>query len=70
MLGALFLLIHLAGLREYTAFLSGTPGAVGTGMRLSVFYGTVYILLYLGAVVLVPIMVIAAGILAIWRRRG
>ncbi|GEM_PF-3542903 len=66
-LGVLFFLVHLAGLREYTAFLSGTPAMVETSMRLSFFYGSIYILLYLGAVVLAPILVIAAGILALWR---
>jgi len=68
-LGVLFFLVHLAGLREYTAFLSGTAAAQ-TSMGLSVFYGMVYIVLYLGAVVLAPILVFAAGILILWQKRA
>jgi hypothetical protein len=67
MLGALFYLANLAGLREYTAFLSGTA-AGQTTMGWSVFYGTVYIVLYLGAVVLAPILAIAAGLLVLWEK--
>lgn len=66
--GALFLLVHLAGLREYTAFLSGTPVAAATGMKTSAVYGMVYILFYLGFVVVAPILVLAAGILAAWQK--
>lgn len=66
-IGVLFLLLHLAGLREYTTFLSGTSGA-GAGLRLSFFYGSLYILSYLGAIVLAPIMIIAAGILVLWQK--
>jgi hypothetical protein len=67
-LGALFLLVHMVGFRQHTAFLSGTTGAVGVGMRLSMFYGVIYILLYLGSVVIAPILVLAAGILALWQK--
>jgi len=67
MLGVLFFLAHLAGLREYTAFLSGTA-AGQTTMGWSVFYGTVYIVLYLGVVVLAPILAIAAGLLVLWEK--
>ena len=64
----LFLIVHLAGLREYTAFLSGTAAAPEIGMRWSSFYGMVYILCYLGFVVLAPILVIASGLVALWRK--
>ena len=63
-LGVLFLVVHIAGLRDYTTFLSGTSGSVETGMKSSAFYGTAYILLYLGFVVAAPIFVLTAGILA------
>jgi hypothetical protein len=68
MLGALFLIVHLAGLREYTAFLSGTPGAVGADMRTSALYGTIYIFFYFGAVLVAPTLVLAAGIVWGWQR--
>jgi hypothetical protein len=67
-LAVLFLVAHLAGLREYTAFLSGTPATAGVGMRLSAFYGLVYIALYLGFVVVAPILLMAAGILALGQK--
>ena len=67
-LSALFLLVHLAGLREHTTFLSGTPGEAETGLRLSAFYGMVYILLYLGCVVVAPILLLTAGLLAAWQK--
>jgi hypothetical protein len=67
-LAVFFLLVHLVGFREHTAFLSGTTGAADVGMRLSAFYGIIYILLYLGCVVIAPILVLAAGLLALWQK--
>jgi len=67
-LGVLFFIVHLAGLRDYTAFLSGTPGEVGAGMRTSALYGTVYIFFYFGAVLVAPTLVLAAGIVWLWQR--
>jgi hypothetical protein len=64
----LFLVVQLAGLREYTAFLSGTAASPETGMRLCAFYGMVYILFYLGCVVVAPILILAAGLVALWNR--
>ena len=65
----LFLLVHLAGFREYTTFLSGTVANPEVGFRLSAFYGMTYIALYLGTVVFAPILVLAAGLLLLWERR-
>jgi hypothetical protein len=67
-LGVFFLLVHLVGFREHTAFLSGTTGSADVGMKLSAFYGVIYILLYLGCVVIAPILVLAAGLLALWQK--
>ncbi|HZQ47417.1 MAG TPA: hypothetical protein VFC07_10425 [Verrucomicrobiae bacterium] len=61
-----FLLAHLAGLREYTTFLTGTTGSPGIGLRLSAFYGMLYIALYIGCVVAAPILALAAVLLALW----
>jgi hypothetical protein len=65
----LFLLVQLAGFREYTTFLSGTAASPEVGFRLSAFYGMTYIALYLGTVVFAPILVLAAALLVLWERR-
>lgn len=63
-----FLLVHLSGLREYTTFLTGTTGSPGVSLRLSAFYGMIYIALYVGCVAVAPILVLAAGLLTMWRK--
>ena len=67
-LAGLFLIAHLAGLREYTTFLSGTTGDLGTTLDRSGLYGTAYIVLYLGCVVVAPILLLAAGLLMLWQK--
>jgi membrane protein implicated in regulation of membrane protease activity len=67
-ISGLFLLAHLAGLREFTSVLNGTIGSVAAGWKLSGFLALIYILLYLAFVILVPVLVLAAMILAVWRR--
>ena len=67
-LAGLFLVAHLAGLRAYTTFLSGTTGDLGTTLERSGFYGTIYIVLYLGCVVVAPILVLTAGLLTVWKK--
>jgi len=67
-LSGLFLLAHLAGLREFTSVLNGTVGSVAAGWKLSGFLALIYILLYLAFVILVPVLVLAAMILALWQR--
>lgn len=64
----LFAICHLAGLREHTTFLSGTAATAQTGAQVSVVWGLIYIVAYLGFVVLVPILVLAASLLAGWTR--
>ncbi len=68
-LAVLFLPAHLAGWREHTSFLSGTTGDTGMDFQTSAFLGALYILLYLACVVLAPILVLAAGILALWKTK-
>jgi hypothetical protein len=67
-ISVIFLLLHLAGLREYTSVLNGTVGSVALGWKVSGFLAVIYIATYLAFVVLVPIMVLAAAIIALWRR--
>lgn len=64
----LFLAAQLSGLRDYTTFLSGTTANAETGMYWSSLYGTAYIVLYLGCVVVTPILLLAAGFLTLWQR--
>ncbi len=67
-LSVMFLLAHLAGLREFTSVLNGTIGSVAAGWNLSAFLAIIYIVLYLAFVILVPILVLAAMILTVGRR--
>lgn len=62
-IAVIFMILHLAGLREYTSVLNGTVGSVALGWKLSGFLAVIYILFYLGFVVLVPVMILAAIIL-------
>jgi hypothetical protein len=66
--GALFLAAHLAGWRSYTGALSGT----GPRDPTQAYRGAAYVILYVGATVVVPILLIAAalvrGLSAIVRR--
>jgi len=57
---AFFLIAHLAGLREYTSFLSGTVASPDMGWQQAAFFGLVYLILYFAFVLLVPILLLAA----------
>ena len=63
LLVGLFLVAQLAGLREHTTFLTGTPGNPDTSVEMSATYGIIYILTYLRCVVVAPIF-----LLAVWGR--
>ena len=67
-IGGLFLLVHLAGFREFTSILNGTIGSLDLGWNLSTFLAVIYILIYLAFVILVPVLVLAAIILMVWQR--
>ena len=64
----LFLLAHIAGLREFTGILNGTIGSLALGWNLSAFLAVIYVVFYLAFVICVPILVMAALILASWKR--
>jgi hypothetical protein len=64
----IFLTVHLAGLREYTCILNGTSGSVALGRGMSAFLGLAYVFAYLGFVLLVPILLLAAAMLVGWNR--
>ena len=67
-ISGLFLLVHLAGFREFTGILNGTIGSLALGWDLSTFLAVIYIMLYLAFVILVPVLVLAAVILTVWQR--
>jgi hypothetical protein len=61
---AVYALLHLCGLRHSASFLSGTP----VGGTFATLGGLTYVLFYFAAVVLAPILVIAAGVLRLLSR--
>jgi hypothetical protein len=64
-----FGLSHVAGLRHYAGFLSGSaPVGMRDGAPPAAF-GLIYVLLYFACVVVAPILALAAGILAVLTRR-
>jgi hypothetical protein len=67
----LFLVLHLAGLREDTTVLSGTVN--GKSAMVSGFLGLMYLLSYFGAFLLAPPALFAAAVMAaaeyLWRRK-
>jgi hypothetical protein len=67
-ISVVFMLAHLAGLREFTSILNGTVGSVALGWNLSAFLAVIYIILYLAFVILVPVMILAALLLTVWQR--
>ena len=60
----LFLVAHLAGLREHTAVLSGSRADPSMSLGLEATLGSTYLVLYFLAVLGVPILLIAAAICA------
>ena len=67
-LSIVFVLAHIAGLREFTSVLSGTTGSSIADWELSAFLGVVYIALYLVFVVVVPVLILATAILKVWQK--
>jgi hypothetical protein len=62
-----FTLVHLLGLREFTSILNGTTGSVDMNWGHAAYLGIIYVILYLGAVLVAPILLIAAGITFCWQ---
>jgi len=63
-----YLAARLAGLREYTTIISGTSPTGDVTDWWSAGLGVVYVTLYLGFVLLVPVLLIAAALLTAWFR--
>lgn len=66
-ISCLFLLVHFAGFREYTGILNGTIGSMALGWELSAIPAVFYIVLYLAFVIVVPVLLVAAMLLAVWK---
>lgn len=58
-----FVIAHLLGLRRFTSVLCGTMETGEPARLLSALAGLVYVLLYLGATVVAPILAVGSGLL-------
>jgi len=67
-LTALYAVSCAAGLKEYTTFLSGTSPNVNLSWHTASTLGLIHLLLHFSFILLVPILLITAGLLAAWNR--
>jgi hypothetical protein len=65
----LFFVFHVLGFRHYVSLLSGTIPVDNLHLRIQIVIASGYILLYFATVILVPILIIAAGILSLIKRK-
>jgi len=63
-----FLIVQLAGLKEFTSILNGTTGSVELSWGTAAFLGLAYVFAYLAFVLLVPTLLLAAAMLIVWKR--
>lgn len=68
LLTVLFIIAHIIGLRQFTSVLNGTIGSTSLSWQTASFLGVAYVLVYLGFVIVVPVLVLAAGFLKLWER--
>lgn len=68
LIALLFCLSELLGLREYTTFLSGTAANLNMTWKTAATLGLIHLLLYVGFILLVPVFLITAALLAAWNR--
>jgi hypothetical protein len=64
LIGLIFCICEGCGLRQHATFLSGTTAIPGANLHLSTFLGAIYLATYFAFVLLAPILVIAAVLLA------
>jgi hypothetical protein len=67
-IAALFCISEVAGLREYTAFLSGTSANLNVSWQTAATLGLIHLLLYVAFILLVPVSLITAGLLLVWAK--
>ena len=63
LLAAAFAVCHVLGYRAYTGFLCGMQSFAGESSTMASLKGLLYVMSYIGAVVIAPIFALAAGIL-------
>jgi hypothetical protein len=68
LLAVLFGACEVAGWREHTTFISGTPMSAGAGINASATRGLIYMFAYFGFVLAAPILLIAAFLVFVWRK--
>ena len=61
-----YCLSEIAGLREYTTFLSGTSANLNVSWQTAATLGLIHLLLYVAFILLVPVSLITAGLLLFW----
>jgi hypothetical protein len=65
----LYFIFHAIGLLEYVSILSGTLPSPDMNLQLSLFLGSVYILLYFGFYILTPVFLISSGLFYLIEKR-
>ena len=60
---ALFAAVHLLGLREYLPLLCGSPAPGTLPREVQALFCTTYLVLYFAAVLVAPVLLIAAAVL-------
>jgi hypothetical protein len=68
LIALLFCASELAGLREYTTFLSGTSANLNVSWQTAATLGLIHLLLYVAFILLVPVSLITAVLLVVWRK--
>lgn len=68
MISVIYLIASFTNLQEFTTVLNGTMGSVEMGWWSSACLGLASVLLYLAFVLIVPMLLLAAAFLAIWKR--
>ena len=63
-----YCLSEVAGLREYTTFLSGTSANLNVSWQTAATFGLIHLLLYVAFILLVPVSLITAGLLLLWNK--
>ncbi len=70
LIAVFFCVSEIAGLREYTTFLSGTSANLNVSWQTAAILGFIHLLLYVAFILLAPACLITAGLLAVWNRRS
>ena len=68
LLTVMFLIAHVAGLREFTSILNGTIGSTNMDWQTASWLGIGYVLIYLAVVLVVPTLLLAALILRLYQK--